>query len=1166
MAKLNKKRIILLTAIILLFVVLVTSVCLVVFLNKEDLIDPSGSGGQSNSGSLSDPSGSLTPDTGDVDDPDDDTDIVPDRVFTKPVSASSKIGVSYSVTGTVVRRQPSTGDEGLVRYPVYGRNLTQATGEEKDDFTALKQAILAENAYLNADPNGTLSGDKENFNYNVMDADGYLYLVDESTGVRTAVTDGDGRHRQLYKHTASDGMYFGNVGDDESAVIKKIKIQPRQMGNYITGLYAPAGEVVKLTISGSDLDRVGEFYVYVGATLANGQANNICIDRDFNRMPVIANRLPVNKSVCSYDEGTKTYTCYFGSYLGGPVYIGSPTVKKDFQVEISGAVEYPHLIYGLTTEEEYNRLKESSAPYFDLEVFDNTVRFSGPRLYADKYSYSELCQAALLWDKIARVSKQVPTGSNASCGIDFLFEPFVAAGAAVAFVGRNTVNCPTDWMDTCLNVDNFVLNGAWGNIHEFNHHFQNFGLPDGGEVTNNAVSLVEYSLFTKISSARSLNDSTLRDWNIYTDPSRAMRVLLENSAKGTAVGSLDAYATVLHSFGQEVFIKATKGGQGIDNWYKNLCNLTHYDFYYYFSEVLHQPLSESVAAEIAQCGYPVYVPVASIYQTGTKYVYDGEVRHITTVQPFEFTTDSYEFSVKSLVKIPAGFTITDVRVGSPEHGSIVKTGDDTYRFTPAESNLSGDIDVTLSIVKDDGAFEVEDVTLVFGFKKQQPRMADRTTYYFDGDISTMFSSVDDAVAKNYAGYTSSASFGSTFNGSECAAVWWNSEGVRINSITEYKSKIFITSTDTYRFSIRGKHANMYVSLDGENYECVSRAGAVYNNDFNVCVNNGEYKDYRLERGQVVYIKAVVVHYDVYRCAFVAGMGVVKDGSASIDDLTKRTTVYNYNYVKEAFESDYYYEREDAIDRFTHDTDYESSVVDTNFNPWDETTVLENMFDSRRDTYMHNKKGEYVNAANPFEITVDLGRVIKANTITMYGREKNTQTPKSYALYGGLSLDNMALLCEYTDEELKGYDQIGYFSLTEMRYYKLVVTKTSANYICLSGIEFGIDFKGGRLISPDDESVDYYGDWSLKYDLSAFGHSYVTESGYAEFEFVGSQMAIITSAIGETSFTVTIDGRECQCTFDGDGDVMFLSDVLDDGPHKVVIKASDKIDIEAFAVR
>lgn len=1077
-------------------------------------------------------------------------------LFSKPMSTNSKIGVSYKVIGTVQRNVPSVcKDEGLLRYPVYGQTLTKSATETDADFAVLKQAILDENAYLNSAPDGTISGDCTN--YNAMDANGYLYLNGER------VLDKNGNHRQLYKHTASQNMYFGNVSDDQLAVIKQIAIQPRQTGNYITGLYAPAGEVIKLTISAADLQNVDGFYVYVGATLANGQANNVWLARDFVRMPVIANKMPVNANVCKYNEDLQTYTCYFGSYLGGPIYIGSPVSKNAFQVEIEGAVEYPHLICGLTTEKQYDDLLKSTAPYFDMEVFDNAFRFSGARTYSDNYTYAELCDSAVLWEKIALVSKQVPTGSNTSYGIDFLFEPFVAAGAAVAFVGRNTVNCPLDWMDDCLNVTQFVNSGSWGNVHEFNHHFQNFGLPNGGEVTNNAISLVEYSLFTKISSNRSLDDNALSGWNAYTDASRVLRMLLENSAKGDAVQSLDAYAMLLHSFGQDAFIQATKNGSGVDNWYKNLCEQTHYNLYYYFDELLHQTPSQDVANQIAQKGYPMYVPVASIYQTGTKYLYEGTQRHVNTMQPFEFLGDSYDFGILSNLHLPDGFTVTNVTVGNPQCGTIETLGNDSYRFVPNEKGISGDIDVTISLQKGDNAFAVKDVNLVFGFKQKQPTVAQRTSYYFDSDLSTIFEDIDDAVAKNYAGYTSKQ----TFDNTQGAQVWWDSEGVVANSITEYNCKIYLSKTDVYRFSIRGKNSNLYLSLDGVNYQLVARAGDVYNNKFDVCVQNGEYVDVQLEKGQTVYLRAVTMHFNTVfeGPSFVIGMGTVVDGASSLSNLSN-STAYNVSHQVEVFQTDYFYTRNYTADIVPPETDNTSTVISTNFSPWDDTTVLDNLFDGDTTNFMHNKEGDFVAEDTPFELTVDIGKVVQTNHVTMYGRQTNTQTPTTFKLYGGLTLDNMQLLCDYTDKPLvDGCNQTGDFALTQLRYYKLVVTKTNRDYICLRQIEFSVNLDA-KLISPDDQSINYYGKWNVHYNLATFGHSYVTTDGYAEFEFTGTQFALLSKVGASGQFTISIDdGDDITCTFDGSTNLMFLCDQLQNERHKVVIKAITQIDIVALAV-
>ena len=54
-----------------------------------------------------------------------------------------------------------------------------------------------------------------------------------------------------------------------------------------------------------------------------------------------------------------------------------------FTTTISGGVAYSHFILGYTTPEEFEANKDSSAPYFDLEVWDNGVLHSG-RWYSCK--------------------------------------------------------------------------------------------------------------------------------------------------------------------------------------------------------------------------------------------------------------------------------------------------------------------------------------------------------------------------------------------------------------------------------------------------------------------------------------------------------------------------------------------------------------------------------------------------------------------------------------------------------------------------------------------------------------------------------------------------------------------------------------------------------------
>ncbi|MDE7107530.1 MAG: M60 family metallopeptidase, partial [Clostridiales bacterium] len=325
--------------------------------------------------------------------------------------------------------------------------------------------------------------------------------------------------RRLYKHTASVGFYLGDVADNEPAVTKKITLSNRGYTSYsVTGVYAPAGEVLTVKLSGAAMNSTGGIAINIGQALYNSQANNIWAGKNaMPRMPHVLTTLRLTKDTMTYSEETDTWTGYIGSFLGGPVYVQNEAVT--FTMEISGGVTYSHFILGYTTPEEFEKNNKSTAPYFDLEVWEYGVLHSGPKRYAQQFSYDDLYNAAVYWEKVSLVT--TARGNGYKQGIVFIYDPFVAAGAAVAFPGRSSVNCPLGWMSASLNYNAMIASGSWGNMHEYHHNFQGFGVGGGadGEVTNNSLNLVSYALFTNISAKRGITSygaAGLGGWNNYT--------------------------------------------------------------------------------------------------------------------------------------------------------------------------------------------------------------------------------------------------------------------------------------------------------------------------------------------------------------------------------------------------------------------------------------------------------------------------------------------------------------------------------------------------------------------------------------------------------------------------------------------------------------------------
>lgn len=1030
-----------------------------------------------------------------------------DVVAVNTNKSMTKVGYSSQTLGTVERyrpvAEPTNGGLGDL-YPTYAytKNLTQ------DE----KQAVIDESIAISA--NGTWRDVSQvtTGTYDKMDKDGYLYLKDG-----TMVVDAQGKQRRLYKHTAAEGMYLGNVSDSEQAVIKSFNFKPRSYSKYysITGLYAPAGEVIKIQMSEADMEATNGIVIHIGQALYNAQANNIWSAKSVNRMPIILNTMVVDKNTATLENGV--YTAYVGSFLGGPIYVREES--KEFNVTISGGVNYSHFILGVTTEEEFNENAKSSAPYFDLEVWDSGVLHSGPKRYAESFSYEQLYQAAVLWEKISLVSTRV-----ANQGVVFLYDPFVAAGAAVAFPGRRSVNCPMGWMSNSLNYHSIVTSGAWGNLHEYHHNFQGFGCGDDGEVTNNSLNLIAYSLFTKISSARQIGSyggAGLGGWNSYTSATWALERVKEGNI--TSTNGLAVYATLIHNLGQDAFIKSARG-RG-ENYFINWGNNTHQNMSYYVSLISRFAGSSYVESlNEKQKDYPMFVPVSSVYQTGRSYKYDQYKRYIETQQPYvipygtEFTVDLSEYVVNAAnqyvsgsVVIPEGFTYKIKKVSAPNiNGTFEKESDYIYKFKPNSQTKSGKIYVTLEITKTDGAFKVDDVDLVLEFEQSQEmkkNILERTTYtYAPG---TAYTSAIEAYEANYEGYTQ-ISDGDNINPSQNSNtdVWYTfDEPAPDNSVVEVRGKLYIGEEGKYRIAFRGRwNAALYLSFDeGKTYELAAYIPQGYANaaNFHTELEN-TYKDCQLKGENWVYFKAVMIcsyqQISVGKLSSFIGLGisqwtvptytittttdengvetnhyfnaagqeVSEEEASNAEPIEPRSISYatayrnSYEFAKE-FESDYFYTRNYNYNYVGEVSEVTKGKPQTlveelsaNCRPWndDETNHgIANLFDDDINTEMHTHNSYYVSESNPFVMTIDVGEEITANSLTIY---KGKGYPKTFTLEGSLNGETFFDMGMWTNSGTNPSVSADFpFPVKTFRYYRMTIkaTHSNSNRVSFNGLVF-----------------------------------------------------------------------------------------------------------------
>ena len=1114
----------------------------------------------------------------------------------------TKVGYNAEYLGTTTRKlAAATGDEGLVKngtiaaYPKYGSNSPYNEDQRK--------AVIAENNKL-ISVNTRVGNNYQQDTFDRMDEAGNLYLKGEATG------------KKLYKHVAADGMYNGNVSDAEPAIVKRLTYNPRANGTSynVTGVYAPAGEVIKIEISEADMQATGGIEVLIGQALYNKKANNIWAARQINRMPVILNTMVVNSVNSSLDKSRGVYTAYVGSFFGGPIYIYNESVK--FSVTISGGVRYAHYILGYTTPEEYEQNLKSSAPYFDLEVRENGVLHSGPKSALNDMllQYDNIYKAAELWEKISLVSTQ-----RNGQGIVFIYDPFVAAGAAVAFPGQMSVNCPSGWMSGSLNYDSFVSSGAWGNIHEYNHNFQGYGCGDDGEVTNNALSLAEYTLFTNISSARKMGNygaQSLSGWNTYTSATWALNRIKTgeiNSTNGLAV-----YATLIHNLGQEAFIKASLGGRDL-NYFKKWGEVTHQNMSYYTKLVSKFATADYSELNSLQSDYPMFVPVSSVYQTGRSYMYDGVKRYISTMQPYninfgevididlrEYTELEGVYKYGSIV-IPDGFSFKIKKITSPQNGEITKKSDYIYSYMPGTLHpLSGKIVVTLSITKDDGAFKVDDVDLVLEFKQSHEMnksILTRTVYTYESGAAPASSTAAFESGFEGAKVETMDNVNPTQNGN---AEVWSNEVMQNNTFYEVSGKLYIAETGKYRIALRGRwDCALYISVNGQGeYKHAATINTIATHA-NFYPNEPQtYHDAEYEAGDWVYFRAVLkgehkngknAFIGVGIGQFVKPQGTIDDngnfvdGNGNIIDSTKETVTISYanayrttyEKVDEEFTSDYFFLRDyrytyrsDEVEYFTDG----QSIDAHDFVHWSETYKIDNLFDGNPNTTAHSAKhvdGQpetYVNAAHPFNLSVALDEQITANTFIVY--ERNDSNNKT-----GMPIDFKLELYDKKDGKLiaeKTFTSVKHTSGINVQvalgeyftfgYYKLTVTRCENDYFASSAIGFAAQrlLESGTVFEADNRMFTYDGKWVTSSGLYTFGHIYEGVDGATlKFTFTGSAFAVFGyKGTQYGSFEVLIDGKSVgtvsQNGKDNGSEMVFLSDDLGSGRHTVEIKCNSGI--------
>ena len=992
-----------------------------------------------------------------------------EEIFVSPLTSLTKNNqIKYTISSEETRTSvPTTGEtlnEDITEDIIPKYNSANSDSDENYD------AIKEENEKLMASAN----------TYDEIDENGNLFL------------DGVDIGRDLYKHPYSIGLYGGDISDDEKSVVKTLTINPNSVTNYITGLYAPAGEVVKIEFSNDDLSNIGgslEFIIGQVNQDGNGSINGQKVG--LKRIPILYNKLTIKKN-----------PGYIGSFIGGPIYISNPSKKRIFTVTISKAVPYKHLIYGVTTKEEFEEMDSYTAPFFELDVRES-IRYSGPLQVINGLDYDNLVQNLIFWDKCVRTSRQVPGGSNNNKGIHFLFDPCVnSPGAlALAYVGANWCQVPLSFK-LALDYETVSKNGAWGHIHELNHHFQKFGFSTkvANEVTNNVINLVEYIIYSQISALRNEFSSAaitaISGNHIYLDPEYALKNLIDRPPSSD--NELRFYEPILQAFGYDLFLQVTqygKGSGGVDLFYKALTEVLQYDFTYYVEKILNLEISDEVFTECQQYKYHEFVPVSSIYQTGRYFYHDSHLYFSNTSFPYRIPRGGpSKLDFENHIIVPNGFTYEITEITEPKNGELKKISDKIYTYTPdAIEDISGIIKLTLKVSNEEEGISTH-VRLGLNFQVDKS-LSIQTDYIYD---SAIYTNITEALQNNFKGYSGINFFSNNVGGTT---------GVQEGNIGVWEGK-FRVDDDGYNYILykggRG-HSVLYIKInDEENYY---KIGEIIINQAGYMFASPSLAFYEksLNKNDVIYFKAYLLGKDLNSKTAWLNIGLSKTNEVSQVVTITKDKIFGSEYEFDkpyVFHSGDPYKKEKVFDSYSFFDYGLVTLTSENFVSWEnsETFSLDKMIDNDDSTYMHTAKTFRISKEAPLILNFDLGKYYYFDCIIFNrGAAKGFNLPLELTVLTSEDGETWNEKGEYTT--VKSGEKLTILNFGEKiyeRYIQLKISKqTEGVYIAIASIDFIEENLLYYQLSPEEAEMEGKSLIEVNFDnFPYFGHSYILKENCA----------------------------------------------------------------------
>lgn len=269
----------------------------------------------------------------------------------------------------------------------------------------------------------------------------------------------------------SSVTFPGAVPADAARIASRtVTLDPSVPHWHGTGLYAPAGEVIRI--------KIPQQFAGQGLAVRIGCHTDTLWHHDkWDRVPEIASRTLL-------EEAVTTVASQFGGLIYIDVPAGSPSTRMD--ITVSGAVQSPRFILGTSTTGDWKKhLADSPAPWGEIET--KKVVLSMPRTWLQKIEDPE----ALLsfWDQVMDAEADLATIPRDRKSPERIV-PDVQISAGYMHSGYPIMTHLDPGAEEASSLEK-MRKGNWGYFHELGHNHQrpDWTFDGTGEVTCNLFSL-----------------------------------------------------------------------------------------------------------------------------------------------------------------------------------------------------------------------------------------------------------------------------------------------------------------------------------------------------------------------------------------------------------------------------------------------------------------------------------------------------------------------------------------------------------------------------------------------------------------------------------------------------------------------------------------------------